>query len=211
MNISSRYCTHALTTILSWILCSFVRIQFKMADLLPFLFAQIDKLFENVVCPDEYLQHQWNFFPILYTCIYYNPPMNPLKCCQDQNYKWPTYRYLCLLKLTIFLSTIIPWILWSFVMIKFKIVNFSSFLFAQIDKIFENCVRPDEYLQHQWIFVSNNLHMHLLQPPMNPYNLQQSFTRWGYHCVSNILVLYKTKAVPRNKYRNWNNTCCISI
>ena len=39
----------------------------------------------------------------------------------------------------------------------------SPFLFAQIDKIFENFVRPDEYLQHQLIFVSDNLHMHLLQ------------------------------------------------
>ena len=53
--------------------------------------------------------------------------------------------------------------------------DLSPFLFAQIDKIFENVVCPDEYLQHQWIFVSDNLHMHLLQSPMNPYYLQQSF------------------------------------
>ena len=36
------------------------------------------------VCPDEYLQRQWFFFPILYTCIYYNPLMNPVKFRQDQ-------------------------------------------------------------------------------------------------------------------------------
>ena len=71
--------------------------------------------------------------------------------------------------------TILPWILWSVVRIKFKMVDLSLFVFAQIDKIFENVVSPDEYLQHQWIFVSDNLHMHLLQSPMNPYNLQQSF------------------------------------
>ena len=41
-----------------------------------------------------------------------------------------------------------------------KIANLSSFLFAQIHKIFENFVRPDEYLQHQRIFVSDTLHMH---------------------------------------------------
>ena len=32
----------------------------------------------------------------------------------------------------------------------------SPFLLAQIDKIFENFVIPDEYLQHHWIFVSDN-------------------------------------------------------
>ena len=30
----------------------------EMADLLPFLFAQIDKIFENFVRPEEYLKHQ---------------------------------------------------------------------------------------------------------------------------------------------------------
>ena len=33
--------------------------------------------------------------------------------------------------------------------IKFKMVDFSLFLFAQIDKIFENFVRLDEYPQHR--------------------------------------------------------------
>ena len=35
-----------------------------------------------------------------------------------------------------------------------------AILFAQIDKIFKKIVRPDAYLQHQWIFFSNTLHMH---------------------------------------------------
>ena len=35
-----------------------------------------------------------------------------------------------------------------------------AILFAQIDIIFENFVRPDAYLQHQWIFFSDILHMH---------------------------------------------------
>ena len=55
------------------------------------------------------------FFPILYTCIYYNSPMNPVKFCQDQ----------------------------------IQNGRLIAFLFAQIDKIFENVVRPNEYLQHQ--------------------------------------------------------------
>ena len=64
MNISntneifSRYSSHALTTITPCILWSWVQIKFKMTDLMPFLYAQIDKMFENFVRPDEYLQHQ---------------------------------------------------------------------------------------------------------------------------------------------------------
>ena len=83
MNISSRYCTHALTNILPWILCSFVRIKLKMAHLLPFLFAQIDNYLKmlsvqmNISNTNEY------FFQILYTCIYFNPPMNYVKYHQD--------------------------------------------------------------------------------------------------------------------------------
>ena len=94
--------------------------------------------------------------------------------------KWPTYLHFCLLKLTKLspsrwisptplkigfwyfthaFSTILPWILWGFSRIKFKMAN----LFAQIDKIFENVVRLDEYRQYQWIFFSDTLHMHLLQ------------------------------------------------
>ena len=127
MNIVFQYFTHALTTILLWILWSFFWIKFKMVDLLPFLFAQIAKIFENFVCPDEYIHYTNAYlFPIFYTCKIYICPMNPE----------------------------------NFVRIKFKMVDFSPFLFAQIDKIFENFVRPDEYLQHQWIFVSDILHLH---------------------------------------------------
>ena len=86
------------------------------------LFAQIDKIFENFVRPDEYLP----------------TPLNNV------------FQYF-----THALPTILLWILWSFVRIKFKMVDLLPFLFAQIAKIFENFVLPDEYLQHQWIFVSN--------------------------------------------------------
>ena len=112
INISYRYSTHTLTTILLWILCSFVRIKLKMADLSPFLFAQIDKIFLKFVHPDEYLPNTNDyFFPILYTCIYY----------------------------------IFARIMWRFFRIKFKMADLSLFLFAQIDKIFENFVRLDKY------------------------------------------------------------------
>ena len=63
---------------------SFVRIKFKIADLSPFLLAQIDKIFENFFHPDEYLPNTNEyFFPIIYTCIYYNPPMNPYNLQQS--------------------------------------------------------------------------------------------------------------------------------
>ena len=63
---------------------SFIWTKFKMVDLLPFLFAQIAKIFEilsirmNISFTNAYL------FLILYTCINYIPPMNPVKFCQDQ-------------------------------------------------------------------------------------------------------------------------------
>ena len=102
-------------------------IKFKMADLSPFLFAQIDKIFENVVRPDEYLPTPMHF----------------------------GFRYFIDA-----LTTILPWILWSFVRIKFKMAD----IFVGSNwQIFENFVSPDEYLHHQCIFVSDNLHMHLLQ------------------------------------------------
>ena len=62
-------------------------------------------------------------------------------------------------------------------------------LFAQIDKIFDNFVGPDEYLQHQWMFVSDNEHMHLLQSSHESSRLTTEFLPGGgYHCV--ILVKY---------------------
>ena len=77
MNICFRYLTHALTTIVPWILLNYVRIKLKMADLSPFLFAQIAKYLKilsvrmNISNTNEYL------FPIINTCIYYNHPMDP--------------------------------------------------------------------------------------------------------------------------------------
>ena len=125
------------------------------------------------------------FFPILYTCIYYNPPMNSVKFRHDQIHNgrpiiifvcsnwqniwkcypsgWisPTPMYIYSRYSTHALTTILLWILLSFVRIKFKMAGLSPFFFAQIqiDKIFEN-VRPDEYLQHQWRFLLESSHMH---------------------------------------------------
>ena len=127
INLVFRYYTHAFITVLPWILWCFVRIKFKMDDLLPFLFAQIDKIFE--------------------------------KCCL---FGWisPTPINIVYWYFTHAFTTILPYILWSFVRIKFKIADLLTFLFAQIDKIFENVVRPDEYLQHQNTFLPDTLHMH---------------------------------------------------
>ena len=45
--------------------------------------------------------------------------------------------------------------------------------------------------QHQWIFVSDTLHMQYYNPPMKPYNLQQTvLPPGGYHCVSDVLVMF---------------------
>ena len=84
MNICFWYFRHAFITNLPWILWSFVRIKLKRADLFPFLFAQTNKKIENVVCPDENLQHTNEYlFPIIYIGIYYNPPMNPYNLQQS--------------------------------------------------------------------------------------------------------------------------------
>ena len=91
MNILFRFFKHAFITILPWILWRLVWFKFKMADLSPFLFAQNDKIFENFVLPDIYLQYQWIFF-------------------SDT------------LHIYLFI-TILPWILWSFVRIIFKMAD----------------------------------------------------------------------------------------
>ena len=65
MNICFWYLTHAFTTIVPWILLNYVRIKFIMADLSPFLFAPIDKIFENFVCPDVYLL-PWMLFGCMF-------------------------------------------------------------------------------------------------------------------------------------------------
>ena len=85
------------------------------------------------------------FFPILYTCIYYNPPMNPLKFRPDQIQKgrlttifvcsnWQNIWKCCLsgwispTPMNIFfrnfthaLITSLRWSLWNFVRIKFRV------------------------------------------------------------------------------------------
>ena len=90
----SRYFTHAFITIVPWILWSFVQIKFEMTDLSSFLLAQIDKIFENVVCPDGYLQHQ---------CIFFSDTLHILyESCEVlawSNLKWPAYCHFGLLKL----------------------------------------------------------------------------------------------------------------
>ena len=125
-----------------------------------------------------------HFFPILYTCINYYPPMNPVKFRLDQIHngrllaifvcsnwpniwknwmsRWisPTPMHISSRYSTHALNIILLWILWSFFRIKFKMADLLPFLFAQIDKIFENFVRPDEYLKHQWSFLPDTLHMH---------------------------------------------------
>ena len=148
------------------------------------MFAQIDKILKMLSVRINISNTNEHFFPILYTYNNYNPPMNPVKfrpdyihngqllaifVCSDWQNIWkfcqsrlilPTPMNIFFRYYTHALTTILPWILWSFIRIKFKMVDFSPFLFAQIYKIFENFVRPDEYLQHQWIFVSDNKHMH---------------------------------------------------
>ena len=120
------------------------------------MFAQIDKIFEN-----SNWQNIWKFCPSGWI------PQTPMNI---------GFQYFIHA-----LTTILPWILWSFVRIKFKMLDFSPFLFAQFDKTFKNFVRLDKDLQHQWIFVSDTLHIHYYNPHMYPYNLQQNILGGGYH------------------------------
>ena len=152
MNISSRYSTHAFTTILPSILWSFVRMKFKMADSSPFLFAQIDKIFENFVGMNISNTNE-HFFQILYTCINYYPPMNPVKFRLDQIHNGRL--------IAIFVCS--NW-------------------------------------QNQSIFVSDNLHMHLLI--ILPWILKTDnrvFTQWGiplrYTCIIYTSWLKRPMAV----------------
>ena len=107
-------------------------------------------------------------FLTLYTCMDHNPPMNLVKFCQDQN----------------------------------KMVDFFSFLFAQIDKIFENFVRPDDYLQHQWILVSDTLHMDLLQSSHQPCEVSSgSKSKWPtyrHFCCLKLTKYLKTLSALMN-------------
>ena len=156
MNISSRFPTHALTTTLPWILWSVVRIKFKMADLLPFLFAQIDKIFENVVRPDEYLQHQWIFFSDVLHMHLLQPSHESCEVSSGSNLKWPTYCHFCFLKLTKYLKML---------SVRMNISNTNEYFFP----IFYTCIyynplmnpvkcRPDQIQNGQLIaiFVCSN-------------------------------------------------------
>ena len=158
--------------------------QIQNGRLIAILFAQIDIIFENFVRPDAYLQHQWIFVS---NTLHMHGPQSSHESCEvtsGSNSKWPTYCHfvcsnwqniwkfcpsgcisptpmnICFQHFTHAWTPILPWILWSFIWIKLKMVDLMPFLFAQIDKILENFVRPDEYPQHQWIFVSDTLHMH---------------------------------------------------
>ena len=135
------------------------------------------------------------FFPILYTCIYNNPPMNPVKFRQDkiQNVRliaifvcsnwqniwkycpsrWisPTPMNIGFQYYTFALTTILPWILWSFVRITFKmdISNTNEYLFP----ILYTCI--------------------YYNPPIT-YNLQQFLPVGGYR-ISDILVIYNYQQI----------------
>ena len=112
-----------------------------MADLLSFLFAQIDKKIEYCVRPDKYRQHQWIFF-------------------SDSIHMHA-------------LTTILPWIQWSFVRIKFQMVDLSSFLFAPILSVRMNISNTNEY----WFSIIYTCIYFILPWILRTYN--RVFTRWG--------------------------------
>ena len=84
MNICFQHFTHAWTTSLPWILWSDVRIKFKMANLLLFCLLKLTKYLKKLSVRMHISNTNEYCFPILYTCINYNPPMNPVKFPQDQ-------------------------------------------------------------------------------------------------------------------------------
>ena len=156
-----RYFTHAYSTIFPWIMWSLVMIKFKMVDLLPLLFAQIDKIFENFDLLDEYLKQQWIFFMRYFTHAY---------------------------------STIFPWILWSLVMIKFKMVDLLPLLFAQIEQnIWKLC--PSWWISQTPInILCKNLPMHILQSFHEFCEVWSwSNSKWSTycHCDKNISQIGK--------------------
>ena len=77
--------------------------------------------------------------------------------------------------------------------------DLSLFLFAKIYKIFENFVRPDQYLQHQWIFCCDTLHMHFLQPSYESCEVLPD----QFH-NSRLIIIFVCS--------NWQNIwkCCLS-
>ena len=63
------------------------------------------------------------FFPIVYTCIDYNPPMNSVKFSSGSNLKWWTSHHFCLLKLTKY---------WIILSVRMNISNTNEYLFPII-------------------------------------------------------------------------------
>ena len=195
MNIFFLYFTHAFITILTWILWSFILIKLKMANLSPFLFAQIDKMFENFVLRMNISNTNEHFTPILYTCINYTPPMYPVKYSPDQIQNGHHCPF-CLLKLTKYLKILsvrinisntneyVFWILYTRINynppmypVKFRpdqIQNsllISSFVCSNWQNIWKLCpsVRMNISNTNEYLFLI------LKNPAINPYNLQQSF------------------------------------
>ena len=122
------------------------------------------------------------FFPILYTCIYSNPPMNPVKFCPDKILNgWLIVIFVCwnwqniwkclsgwisptLMNISSWYST------HAFTTILNESCEVSSgsnskwptyrhFCLLKLTKYLKKKFHPDKYLKHQWIFVSDNLHM----------------------------------------------------
>ena len=75
-----------------------------MFDILPFLFAQIAKIFENFVRPDEYILQQCIFVSDSLHMHQLHSPHESCKILSDSNSKWQTSRHFCLLKLTKYLK-----------------------------------------------------------------------------------------------------------
>ena len=95
--------------------------------------------------------------------------------------------------------TILPWILLSFVRIKFIMVDLLPTLFAQIDNKIENVVCPDEYRQPQWILFSDTIHNHQLWIPcevLSGYN--SKWTTYRHFCCLKLTKYLKNLSVRMN-------------
>ena len=178
-----------------------------LQSILPSVFLSVRPRF---VRPDEYLQHQWLFFPILYTCIYCNPPMNAVRFCQDQiqngrfiaifvcsNWQnilkccpsgWisPTPINISSWYSTHALTTILPWILWSFVWIKFKefsdVINLVSHILNKGHRILRvKWFSKITYLINKMFLIRWNRMLSTLPPVCNRqhiYPLIDKISRW---------------------------------
>ena len=173
MNIFFQYFAQALTNILPWILWSFVWIKFNMVDLLPFLFAQIDKILSVRM---NISQHQWTLFSNTLHMYYLQSSHESCEVSSGSNSKWSTNCHFCLLKLPKYLKIL------SF---RMNISNTNEYLFL----ILYTCINYN--------------------PPMYPYNYQQSILPGGgYHCVSDILVHFTMNVTyyKTTKTHNFSNS-----